>query len=60
MECKNNNASMPKAYQHVRCSIRNVRPEYTMKWWTKSCFHMSQNQVEAAVVETANKMFGQN
>ena len=26
----------------------------------KSCFHMSQNQAEAAVVETANKMFGRN
>ena len=28
MEHMYNNASMPKEYQHVRCSIRKVRPEY--------------------------------
>ena len=63
MEDKSSNAlsSMPVEYQHVRCSIRKVRTEYyEVVDKLKSCFHMSQNQAEAAVVETANKMFGQN
>ena len=63
MEDKNSNASssMPEEYQHVRCSMRKVRPEYyEVVDKLKSCFHMSQNQAEAAVVETANKMFGRN
>ena len=35
MEDKNSNAlsSMPEEYQHVRCSMRKVRPN-TMRWWT--------------------------
>eukprot|EP00731_Ephydatia_muelleri_P005561 Em0002g1737a len=63
MEDKNSNASssMPEEYQHVRCSMRKVRPEYyEVIDKLKSYFHMSQNQAEAAVVETANKMFGRN
>ena len=61
MEHMYNNASMPKEYQHVRCSIQKMRPEYyEVVDKQKSCFHMSQNQAEAAVVETANKMFGRN
>ena len=63
MEDKNSNASssMPEEYRHVRCSMRKVRPEYyEVVDKLKSCFHMSQNQAEAAVVETANKMFGRN
>ena len=56
IEDKNSNASssMPEEYLHVRCSMRKVRPN-TMRWWT-NCFHMSQSQAEAAVVETANKV----
>ena len=47
MEHMYNNASMPKEYQHVRCSIRKVRPEYfEVVDKLKSCFHMSQNQAE--------------
>ncbi|KAL5488604.1 hypothetical protein EMCRGX_G017573 [Ephydatia muelleri] len=63
MEDKNSNASssMPEEYQHVRCSMQKGRPEYyEVVDKLKSCFHMSQNQAEAAVVETANKMFGRN
>ena len=61
MEHKYNNASMPKEYQHVRCSIQKVRPEfYEVMDKLKSCFQMSQNQTEAAFVETANKMIGRN
>ena len=41
--------------------MRKVRPEYyEVVDKLKSCFHMSQNQAEVAVVETANKVFGQN
>ena len=53
MEDKNSNtsSSMPEEYQHVRCSMRKVRPEYNeVVDKLKSCFHMSQNQAEAAVV----------
>ena len=56
-----NNASMHKEYQHVRCSIRNVRPEYyEVVDKSKRYFHVSQNQAEAAVVERAKKLFGRN
>ena len=41
--------------------MRKVRPEYyEVVDKLKSCFHMSQNQAEVAVVETANKVFGRN
>ncbi|XP_013777048.1 uncharacterized protein LOC106461746 [Limulus polyphemus] len=52
---------LPSEFKYVRCSIRKVRPEfYEIVNKLKSCLHMSQNQAEAAVLETANKMFGRH
>ena len=53
------NDEMPLEYQHVRTSIRKVKDEfYETVDKLKSVYHMSQNQAEAAIIETANKMFG--
>lgn len=52
---------LPRRYQHIRESIRKVRPEfYETVDKLKSCYHMSECQAESAVIAVGNKMFGQN
>lgn len=50
---------LPLQYQHIRHSIRKVRPEfYETVDQLKSCYHMSEAQAVAAVVTVGRKMFG--
>jgi hypothetical protein len=50
---------LPLCYQHIRSSVRKVRPEfYETADKLKSCYHMSETQAIAAVVVVGNKMFG--
>ena len=52
---------LPRRYQHIRESIRKVRPEfYETVDKLKSCYHMSEWQAESAVIVVGNKMFGRN
>ena len=50
---------LPKKFRHIRSGLRSVKPEY-YKLIEKfiSVYHMSYNQAEAAVRETANHLFG--
>jgi len=49
---------MPHRYQHLRESVRKVRPEvYETIDKLKSAYHMSQTQAEGAVVTVGNKLF---
>ena len=49
---------MPARYQHLRESIRKVRPEeYEAIDKMKSDFHMSERQAEGAVMIIRNKLF---
>ena len=53
------NDQLPLEYQHVRQSIRKVRPEfYETVDMLRSKYHMSQTQALGAVVSVGNKMFG--
>jgi hypothetical protein len=50
---------LPSHFQHVRSSIRKVRPEfYEAVDKLKSSYHMSESQAVASVVVVGNKMFG--
>ncbi|XP_034016356.1 uncharacterized protein LOC117501562 [Thalassophryne amazonica] len=52
---------LPLKYQHIRESIRKVRPEfYETIDKLKSCYHMSEAQAEASVITVGNRMFGRN
>ena len=52
---------LPQQYQHIRHSIRKVKPEfYETVDKLKSCHHMSEAQAVAAVVTVGNHMFGRN
>ena len=49
---------MPYRFRHIRNGLRSVRPEiYTLMVKLKSKYHMSQQQAEAAITETANSLF---
>ena len=49
---------MPDRFRSIRKGPRTVRPEiYTLMLKLKSKYHMSQQQAEAAIVETANSLF---
>lgn len=51
--------SLPKEYQHIRLSVRKVRPEFYETVDKLKCnYHMSAAQAAAAVIEVGNKMFG--
>ena len=57
---KHNTDDMPRRLQHIRNGLRSVHPEvYNLMLQLKSKYHMSQQQAEAAVVETANCLFDQ-
>ncbi|CAH1261889.1 Hypp2477 [Branchiostoma lanceolatum] len=50
---------LPPKYQHIRESIRKVRPEfYETVDKLQSCYHMSKAQASAAVVVVENQLFG--
>ena len=50
---------MPLKFQHIRQSIRKVRPEfYETIDKLKSSYHMSHEQAVGAVITVGNKMFG--
>jgi hypothetical protein len=52
---------LPLQFQHIRESIRKVRPEfYETVDKLKSCYHMSEAQAEAAVITVGNRMFDRN
>ena len=57
---KHNTDDMPRRLQHIRNGLRSVHPEvYNLMLKLKSKYHMSQQQAEAAIVETANYLFDQ-
>ena len=46
-------------YRHIRVGSRSVRPEfYEVAHTLSSKFHMSRHQVEGAICEIANRLFG--
>ena len=52
---------MPEAWRHIRKSERIIKPEYYKAVDTlKSKYHCSNSQAEAAVIITANTLFGGN
>lgn len=55
------NDDLSTKYQHIRQSIRKVRPEFCETVdKLKSCYHMSEAQATAAVITVGNSMFGRN
>ena len=55
---KHDTDDMPRRLQHIRNSPRFVRPEvYKLMLKLKNKYHLSQQQAEAAIVETANYLF---
>jgi len=49
---------LPSKYQHIRMSLRKVRPEfYETVDKLKSCYHLSDAQASAAIVTVGNKLF---
>ena len=55
---KHDTDDMPRRLQHIRNSPRFVRPEvYKLMLKLKNKYHLSQQQTEAAIVETANYLF---
>ena len=52
---------MPTRFRFLRKGQRSVRPEvYALMLKLKSSYHMSQEQAEAAIVETGNYLFGRS
>ena len=50
---------MPTQYRHVREGFRKVKPEvYEVAHTLSSKYHMSRRQVEAAICEVSNVLFG--
>ena len=55
----NNLDDLPLKFRHIRNGPRSVKPEiYKLMNKLSSEFHMSRAQVEAAIVNTANILFG--
>ncbi|XP_066926157.1 uncharacterized protein [Clytia hemisphaerica] len=55
------NDPLPLEYRHIRSGLQSVRPEYyVLIEKFISVYHMSYEQAEAAVRETANDLFGRN
>ena len=51
----------PAKFRHVRNGPRSVRPEiYMLINKLSSEFHMSRTQIEAAIINTSNILFGRN
>jgi hypothetical protein len=52
---------LPDQYQFIRHGQRSVRPEvYSVMQKLSSKYHMSKKQIEGAIIEVANGLFGRN
>ena len=48
----------PLCYQHVRCGVRKVKPEYyLLMHFVKSKYHISENMAQGAITEVAKLSF---